>query len=65
MCVLTACRFAVAMHVFLGAVCSDVLACVWKLCAPPGAALGAQGGQGHAAMAQSSAHETAPLTAQV
>ncbi len=24
------------MHAFLEAVCSDVLACVWKLCAPAG-----------------------------
>ncbi len=31
-----ACRFQVAMHAFLAAVCSDVLACVWKLCAPAG-----------------------------
>ena len=28
------CRFAVAMHAFLQAACSDVLACVWRLCAP-------------------------------
>ena len=31
-----ACRFQVAMHAFLEAVCSDVLACVWRLCAPAG-----------------------------
>ena len=54
-----------AMHVFLEAVCSDVLACVWKLCAPPQAAAGAQGGQGHAPVPQSPAHEMTPLTAQV
>ncbi|DBB03686.1 TPA: hypothetical protein ACH3X3_011009 [Trebouxia sp. C0006] len=29
-------RFEVAMHAFLAAVCGDVLACVWKLCAPAG-----------------------------
>ena len=54
-----------AMHVFMAAVCSDVLACVWRLCAPPGAAQGVQGGQGHAPTHQSAALELHPLTAQV
>lgn len=60
------CRFAVAMHAFLQAVCGDVLACVWKLCAPPGATPGGQGAPGQAAVSQSeAAHELHTLTAQV
>lgn len=54
------CRFAVAMHAFLQAVCGDVLACVWKLCAPPGGPPGGQGGPQHAAI-----QEVCMLTAEV
>ncbi|KAL3145911.1 hypothetical protein ABBQ38_015279 [Trebouxia sp. C0009 RCD-2024] len=58
-------RFAVAMHAFLQAVCGDVLACVWKLCAPPGTTPGGQGAPGQAAVPPSeAAHELHTLTTQ-
>ena len=54
-----ACRFQVAMHAFLAAVCSDVLACVWKLCAPAGMpAMHSQDRPSHS-------HDLNPLTQQV
>ena len=47
-----------AMHAFLQGVCSDVLACVWKLCVPQGMAQVPEA-------QQSPLQELQPLTAQV